>query len=152
MWLCESYMTMLSSYTFANYVLSISFILKNLNRLNVFFTLLFIEPKFLSRLQGVPIVAQWKRMQPVSMRMQVQPLALLSGLGIQCCCELWCRLQMRLRSHVAVSVVQAGCYSFNLTPSLGTSICCSVALKSKSKRNFFCFVLFLFFFLYFCLF
>ena len=26
------------------------------------------------------------------MRLQVQPLALLSGLGIQCCHEWWCRL------------------------------------------------------------
>ena len=32
-------------------------------------------------------------------------LALLSGLRIQRCCELWCRLQMRLRSGVAVAVV-----------------------------------------------
>ena len=28
--------------------------------------------------------------QLVSVRVQVQSLALLSGLGIQCCCELWC--------------------------------------------------------------
>ena len=34
------------------------------------------------------------------MRMQVQYLALLSELRIWCCCELWCRLQMRLRSGV----------------------------------------------------
>ena len=31
-------------------------------------------------------------------------LALLSGLGIWHCCELWCRSQMELRSHVAVAV------------------------------------------------
>ena len=31
-----------------------------------------------------------------------QSLALLSGLGIRCCSELWCRLQMWLRSHIAV--------------------------------------------------
>ena len=34
-----------------------------------------------------------------------------------------CRSQMRLRSHVAVAVAQAGGYSSDLTPSLGTSIC-----------------------------
>ena len=28
----------------------------------------------------------------ISMRMQVQSLALLSGLRISCCCELWYRL------------------------------------------------------------
>ena len=27
------------------------------------------------------------------------------GLRIQCCCELWCRPQMQLRSHIAVSVI-----------------------------------------------
>ena len=45
---------------------------------------------------GVPLVAQWKQIQLVTMRFQVQSLALLSGLRIQRCCELWCRLQMRL--------------------------------------------------------
>ena len=39
------------------------------------------------------------------MKMQVQSLALLRGLGIQHYHELWFRLQMRLRSHVAVAVV-----------------------------------------------
>ncbi len=37
-------------------------------------------------------------------RIQVQSLALLSGLKIQCCCELWCRSQMQLGSCVAVAV------------------------------------------------
>ena len=32
-------------------------------------------------------------------------LALLSGLGIQSCCELWCRLQTWLGSWVTVAVV-----------------------------------------------
>ena len=31
--------------------------------------------------------------------------ALLSGLRIRRCCELWCRLQTRLRFYVAVAVV-----------------------------------------------
>ena len=56
-------------------------------------------------------------------RMQVQSLASLSGLRIQCCSELRCRLQMRLESHIAVAVVQASGYSSDLTPGLGTSIC-----------------------------
>ena len=47
------------------------------------------------------------------MRLRVRPLALLSGLRIRRCHELWCRLQMRLRSGVAVAVavVEAGGYS-----------------------------------------
>ena len=43
------------------------------------------------------------------MRMGIQSLALLSGLRIQCCCELWS--QMQLESDVAVAVVQARNYS-----------------------------------------
>ena len=41
---------------------------------------------------GVPIVAQWKRVWLVSTGTQVQSLALLSGLWIWYCHELWCRL------------------------------------------------------------
>ena len=37
---------------------------------------------------GVPILAQRKRIQLVSMRIQVRSLALLSGLRIWCCCDL----------------------------------------------------------------
>ena len=33
---------------------------------------------------------QWKWIQLGTMRLQVQSLALFSGLGIWCCCELWC--------------------------------------------------------------
>ena len=46
--------------------------------------------------RGVPIVAQWKQAQPVSMRIWVQSLASFSGLRIRCCHELWCRLQTQL--------------------------------------------------------
>ena len=68
---------------------------------------------------GVPVMAQQKRIRLVSMRKWVRSLALLSGLRIRRCCELWCRLQMRLRPYVAV----ASSYSSDLTPSLGTTIC-----------------------------
>ena len=54
---------------------------------------------------GIPIGAQWKQIQLVSMKMQVQSLALLSGLGIWHCLELWCRLQTQLRSTIAMAVV-----------------------------------------------
>ena len=53
----------------------------------------------------VPVVADWKRIWLGTMRLRVRFLASLSGLNIQCCHELWCRLQMRLGSCVAVSVV-----------------------------------------------
>ena len=49
------------------------------------------------------------------MRIRVQSLALLRGLRMQCRHELWCRLQMELRSHVAVAVVQAASYSSDST-------------------------------------
>ena len=35
---------------------------------------------------------------------QVPSLASLSGLRIQCCCELWCSLQRQLGSGIAVAV------------------------------------------------
>ena len=57
------------------------------------------------------------------MKLQVQSVALLSGLKIQRCSELWCRSQMRLGSDVAVAVMQTSSCSSNWTPSLGTSIC-----------------------------
>ena len=47
---------------------------------------------------GVPIMALQKPIWLVSMRTQVQTLALFSGLRIWCCCDLFCRLQMQLRS------------------------------------------------------
>ena len=41
---------------------------------------------------GVPVVAQWKQIWLVTMRLQVQSLALLSGLEIQHCHE-WAEVQ-----------------------------------------------------------
>ena len=67
--------------------------------------------------------------------MRVQSLALLSGLRIQSCRELQLRLQMRLRSGVAVVVAVAGSCGSDLTPSLETSICrrCGPG-KTKDKK------------------
>ena len=42
---------------------------------------------------------------------------------------------MRLESGVAVAVVQAGSYSFYLTPSLGTPICCGCGPKKAKKKK-----------------
>ena len=53
------------------------------------------------------------------MRTRVQSLALLNGLRIQRCCDLWCRL-----AAVADSAL-----------SLGTSIAMGVALKRQKKKK-----------------
>ena len=41
----------------------------------------------------------------------------------RCCHELWCRLQIPLRSGVAVAVTQARSCGSISTPILGTSVC-----------------------------
>ena len=54
---------------------------------------------------GVPVVAQWKRIQLVSMRVWVRSLALLSGIRLWPCPELQCVSQMLLGFGIAVAVV-----------------------------------------------
>ena len=51
------------------------------------------------------------------------------------CHKLQCRLQMLLRSGVAVAVVWACSYSSNSTPSLGTSIGHRGSRKKKEKKK-----------------
>ena len=68
------------------------------------------------------------------MRIRVQSLASLSGVGIWHYHELWYRSQMWLR--VAVAVVKAGSCCSNSTPSLETSICCASSPKKQKKKNF----------------
>ena len=70
-----------------------------------------------------------------SMRTQVQSLAQLSGLRIRHWHELGYRLQTRLRSLVAVAVVQAGSCSSNQIPSLGTSICRECGPKRQKDKK-----------------
>ena len=67
------------------------------------------------------------------MRTWVRSLHSLSELRILCCCQLWCRLQVWLRFGMAVAV--AGHYSSDLTPSLGTSICCGRSPKKTKKKK-----------------
>ena len=55
------------------------------------------------KLGGVPVVVQWKGIRLGTMRLQVRSLALLSGLRIWHCHELWCRSKTWLRSGIAVS-------------------------------------------------
>ena len=86
-------------------------------------------------MSGVPIVAQQSRTRLVSMRTWVRSMVSFSGLRILHCHELQCRLQKRLRSYVAVAVVQGGSYSSDSTPSLGTSICSYVCGPKKTKKR-----------------
>ena len=82
---------------------------------------------------GVPIVAQWLT-NPTSLH---EVVGLIPGLTqwvrIWRCHELRCRLQTRLRSRVVMAVAQASIDSSDLTPSLGTSICC--VCSPKKQKN-----------------
>ena len=88
---------------------------------------------FQKRLQGVPAMAQQKCIWQVPMRMQVQSLALLSGLRVGHCCELGCRSQTWLGSGISVAVVKASGYTSDSTPSLWTST--YHGCYSKNKKN-----------------
>ena len=68
-------------------------------------------------------------------RRQVQSLALLRGFRIPHCCELWCRSQTWLGSHISVAVLWAGSCCSNLTPSPGTSFCLGCGPKKQSKTK-----------------
>ena len=83
--------------------------------------------------QGVPVLAQGKRIRLGTMRFRVQSLVSLSGLRIRCCHEPWCRSQTWLGSVVAVALAWASGYSSDLTPSLGTSICRGCGPKKTKK-------------------
>ena len=65
---------------------------------------IFISFFLKTQLLGVPVMAQWLMNLKGTMRLRVRSLALLSGLRIQRCRELWCRLQPQLGSCVAVAV------------------------------------------------
>ena len=80
----------------------------------------------------VSTVAQWKQTRPVSMRLWVRSLALLSGLRIQGCRELWCMSQMPLRFGIAVAVAE-------LAPAapiwpLAWELPCAVPASLKKKN------------------
>ena len=69
------------------------------------------------------------------MRLWVRSLALLCGLRIRRCRELWCRLQTWLGSCIAVALAKAGGYSSDWIPSLGTSICCESGPRNGKKTK-----------------
>ena len=68
-------------------------------------------------------------------KVAVPSLASLSGLRIWRCCELWYRLQTRLRTGVAVAVVYTDRCSSYSTPSPGTSICCECSPQKTKDKN-----------------
>ena len=82
---------------------------------------------------GVPIVPQWKQTRLISMRTRVQSMALLSGLRIQRCSELWCgcrhsldpSLQRPWRRLATIAPIRA--LAWELPYATGA------ALKSKNK-------------------
>ena len=82
-------------------------------------------------------MAQWFTIRLGTMRLRVRSLPLLSGFTIRHCCELWRSLQTWLGSgsRIAVALAQAGSYSSDSTPSLGTSICCGCSPKKKRQRT-----------------
>ena len=80
---------------------------------------------------GVPVVAQQVKNQIVSVRMQVQSLASLSGLRIWHCSKLLQRSQMWLGSGIAV----AGSCSSDSTPSWGASVCYRCGCKKGEKKK-----------------
>ena len=69
------------------------------------------------------------------MGMPVRSLALLSGLRIWCCCELWCGSRTRLRSGVTVTMALASSCSSDSIPSLEISMCCGCGPKKMSERK-----------------
>ena len=69
------------------------------------------------------------------MRTQVQFLALLSGLRIQRCSELWCRLQTRLGSGTAEALAQASSNSSNRPLAWEPPYAAGAALKKTKKKK-----------------
>ena len=70
--------------------------------------------------EGIPVVAQRKRIRLGIRRLRVRSLASISGLRIWCCCELWCR-------PAAAAPVRS------LERELPYAV--GVALKKKAKKN-----------------
>ena len=69
------------------------------------------------------------------MRMQVRFLASLSGSGIQHCCELWCKSEILLGSHVAVAVDRLAAVAPIRLPAWEHPYATGGALKKKKKKK-----------------
>ena len=80
-------------------------------------------------------MAQQKRIRLGILRLWDGSLASLSELRIRCCHELWCRLQMRLGSGIAVALAWSGSCGFDSTPCLGTSTCNEYSPEKQKKKK-----------------
>ena len=86
-------------------------------------------------IRGVPIVAQQVK-NWTGIREDVGSIpGLTQWVRLQCFCKLQCRSQMWLRSGVTVAVVYDSSCSSDLTPSLGTSICCRHVPKKRKEQK-----------------
>ena len=83
----------------------------------------------------VPVMAQWLMNPTKNCEVASSIPGLAQWLGIRCCHELWCGLQMQLGSCVAVALAQASGYSSNQTPVLEPSYAAGTALEKKTKRK-----------------
>ena len=86
---------------------------------------------------GVPIMAQQKRIWLGMMRLRVQSLASLSGLGIQHCHELWCRSQTR---HRLAAMAPTGPLAWEPPYAMGVALKKQkefFLIKNKSRRGIF---------------
>ena len=81
-----------------------------------------------------PVGVQQKQIWLVSMKIRVWSLASLSGLGIQCGHELWCRLQTQLGSLLWLWCRLAAAAPIR-PPSLGTYICGGCSPKKKRRKK-----------------
>ena len=77
----------------------------------------------------------WLRIRLGTMKFRVCSLALLRGLRIQHCSELWYRLQTRLGSHVAVALVQAWIRPLAWEPPYATGAAQEMAKRPKKKKS-----------------
>ena len=84
------------------------------------------------KIRELPLCCRGNQLHCVSMRMQVQSLASLSGSGIWHCHELRCRSKMRFGSGIAVAVVWAASCS---SSSLATSIYVRYSPKKQNKTK-----------------
>ena len=80
-------------------------------------------------------VEKWKWIRLVSMRIWVWSVALLSGSGIWPCCELWCRLQSWLGSHMLWLWCRMAAVALIWLLLWELSYATSVAIKKKEKKK-----------------
>ena len=86
-------------------------------------------------------MVQWKGIQLGTMRLRVRSLALLSGLRIRRCYELWCRSQTQLRSCVFLwlwcrPAAVAPIRSLAWKPPYAAGVAQEIAKKDQKKMFF----------------